>query len=73
MVRHLQTDQRKAEVPLGGVCCVLVTVRLRMGVSFLRVRVTLLRFRIRSSVPVLQSKDIIISTAYFYELEESRG
>lgn len=55
MVRHLQTDQRKAEVPLGGVCCVLVTMR------------------IRTSVPVLQSKDIIISTAYFYELEESRG
>ena len=72
MVRHLQTDQRKAEVPLGGVCCVLVTMRMRMGVSFMRMRMTLLRIRIRTSVPVLQSKDII-STAYFYELEESRG
>ena len=73
MVRHLQTDQRKAEVPLGGVCCVLVTMRMRMEVSFMRVRVALLRLRLRTSVPVLQSKDIIISTAYFYELEESRG
>lgn len=73
MVRHLQTDQRKAEVPLGGVCCVPGTMRMRLEVSFMRMRMSLLRFRVRASVPVLQSKDIIISTAYFYELEESRG
>lgn len=58
MVSQLQTDLRKVDVPLGGVLVVRVTMRMRIAVSCMRTRITLLRTRIRTTVLALQSKYI---------------